>query len=297
MHDSLLKYKNARYFFITLIMLVACVLIYASQGDKQPANGGTWQGYVLGSLGAVLIVWLTALGRRKRNYTSALGSLQGWASAHVYLGSSLLVVVTLHCAVQFGYNIHTLAYVLMSLVILSGMGGVYVYMRYPRLTARNRANSSREELFSELSQLNDNVRQRSKRCDAQLQTVIDSAIDRTQIGGGLMAQLLAIDHSQLLTVPDEHSQSMVTTRKSNKDQSLVVDFIAQQIPRSRKTEESANLQELLTILCRRQVLLRKIRKDIQLQGWMQIWLYLHIPLTISLLFALAAHIVSVFFYW
>ena len=61
MHDNILKYKNARYFFVTLAVLVICALIYASQGGEQPANGGTWQGYVLGTLGAVLIVWLTAL--------------------------------------------------------------------------------------------------------------------------------------------------------------------------------------------------------------------------------------------
>ena len=57
MHDTLLKFKNGRYFYLSLALLVICILIYASQGGKQPANGGTWQGYVLGTLGAVLIVF------------------------------------------------------------------------------------------------------------------------------------------------------------------------------------------------------------------------------------------------
>jgi hypothetical protein len=297
MHDNILKYKNARYFYITLVMLVICALIYASQGDRQPANGGTWQGYVLGTLAALLIVWLTALGKRKRNYASRMGSLQGWASAHVYLGTSLLIVATLHCAVQFGYNVHTLAYLLMCLVIFSGFAGVYVYMRYPSLGARNRANSSREQLFVELGGLNKSVRQLAKLCDPAVQSVVESAVDRTNIGGGVVTQLLARDASQMLLVADEDSLSTAANRVSNKDQSAVVDYIGQRIPRSRKQQESAYLQELLTMLCRRQALLRKIRKDIQLQSWMQIWLYIHIPLTIALLFALAVHIVSVFFYW
>jgi len=248
-------------------------------------------------LAAVLIVWLTALGKRKRNYASSLGSMQGWASAHVYLGTSLLIVATLHCAVQFGYNVHTLAYVLMCLVIFSGFGGVYVYMRYPQLIKRNRGNSSRKTLFTELGGLNDGVRQLSKRCASSIHAVVDSAIDRTQIGGGLVAQLGAVDRSQMLKVADGHNQSTAALRVSNKDQEAVVDFVAQRIPRTRKQEEAANLQSLLTMLCRRQTLLRKIRKDIQLQGWMQVWLFLHIPLTVSLLFALTLHIVSVFFYW
>ena len=44
---------------------------------SQPPNGGTWQGYVLGTIGALLIVWLTLLGVRKRRYSSTLGTRAG----------------------------------------------------------------------------------------------------------------------------------------------------------------------------------------------------------------------------
>ncbi|MBL4828156.1 MAG: hypothetical protein JKY66_10690, partial [Spongiibacteraceae bacterium] len=178
-----------------------------------------------------------------------------------------------------------------------GFGGVYVYMRYPALGARNRFNRSREEMFSELNFLNDGVRQIGRLCDTEVQVVVDSAIDRTNIGGGVFAQLLAKDSSLLLMSIAGAGPSMASTTSSNKDQHVVVDFIAKRIPRSSKKDEAANLQELLVRLCRRQTLLRKIRKDIQLQGWMQVWLFILIPLTIALLFALTIHIVSVFFYW
>lgn len=293
MHESVLKYKGARYFTISILMLIACFFIYWSQGGRQPPNGGTWQGYVLGTLGALLIVWLTALGMRKRAYGSSLGSMQGWVSAHIYLGGALLIVATLHSAAQFGWNVHTLAYVLMFLVIISGFFGIYVYMRYPRLGAMNRSESSREDLFTELGALNDSVRKLSKVCDAEVQVVVDSAVDRTNIGGGVMAQLLATDSSQMLV----SEQGTAVRPIENKDQARVVEFVGQRIPRSTKKDASANLQHLLVMLCRRQNLLRKIRKDIRLQGWLKIWLYFHVPLTIALLFSLTIHIVSVFFYW
>ena len=71
----------------------------------------------LGAVGALLIVWLTWLGVRKRSYSSTLGSVQGWTSAHVYLGTACLIIASLHSALQFGWNVHTLSYILMCVVI------------------------------------------------------------------------------------------------------------------------------------------------------------------------------------
>jgi hypothetical protein len=34
-----------------------------------------------------------------------------------------------------------------------------------------------------------------------------------------------------------------------------------------------------------------------LYGWLKIWLYFHVPITIALLVALVLHILVTFFYW
>ena len=39
------------------------------------------------------------------------------------------------------------------------------------------------------------------------------------------------------------------------------------------------------------------RRDVQLKAWLDLWLYIHVPLSIALVVTLAIHIVSVFFYW
>src|SRR5687767_5436918 len=95
-HRNLLLYRGARYLWWSLGLLTLSAVLYGTQGDLQPPNGGTWQGYVLGTIGALLIVWLTVLGVRKRSYRSTMGTVQGWTSAHVYLGTALLVIATLH---------------------------------------------------------------------------------------------------------------------------------------------------------------------------------------------------------
>ena len=113
MHQSFLQYRGKRYLWIGLALCVVAVLAYGWHAPLSPPNGGTWLGYTLGTIGALLILWLTALGVRKRSYSSTLGTVQGWVSAHVYLGLALLIVATLHTGFQFGWNVHTLAYVLM----------------------------------------------------------------------------------------------------------------------------------------------------------------------------------------
>ena len=83
----------------------------------------------------------------------------------------------------------------------------------------------------------------------------------------------------------------------NPEQQQVFDFVGTRLPRAAKGAEAANLQQLIVLLCRRQAVLRRIRRDIRLYGWLKIWLYFHVPVTIALLIALVLHIVVTFFYW
>ena len=71
-HRNLLLFRGARYLWWSLGLLIISGVIYATQGTVQPPNGGTWQGYVLGSIGGLLILWLTFLGVRKRSYNSTM---------------------------------------------------------------------------------------------------------------------------------------------------------------------------------------------------------------------------------
>ncbi len=288
-HQSLLKHAGGRYLWWSLALLALCLALFVTQGDRQPPNGGTWQGYVLGSIGALLIVWLSLLGVRKRSYRSTMGSVQGWVSAHVYLGTVLLVVGTLHSAAQMNWNVHTLAYVLMCVVILSGLFGAYVYLAYPRLLSRNRAGATREELFAELFELDRQGQEMAGYCDPEVQSAVKSAIQRTMVGGGPLQQLLGRDASKMTGAggATEHNQ----------DQQPVIDLVGRRVPRADKASEAANLQALVTLLCRRQTILRRLREDIRLQGWLKVWLYVHVPLTVALLGALAVHILTTFFYW
>lgn len=290
-HESILGYARARYLWWAVLLVIVSVLLFVTQGGAQPPNGGTWQGYVLGTIGALLIAWLALLGIRKRSYKSTTGKVPGWTSAHVYLGSALLVVATLHSAGQLGWNVHSVSYVFMLIVIVSGFYGVYTYINYPVALAGNRSGSSRAALFAELYELNVQARAAAVRAPNEINVAVTSAIERTAIGGSIYAQLLGRD-SSLYVPPDGTGKP-----RRNPDQQPVIDLIADRIPKSSKVAETELLENLLEVFCRRQAILRRIATDIRLQGRIRFWLLIHVPLSIALILALVVHITTTFIYW
>ncbi len=288
---GLLRYRDYRYLWVALALSAAGGALYLTQGGDapQPANGGTWQGYVLGGVGTLLIVWLSLLGIRKRRYRSRLGTVQGWASAHVYLGLSLLVIATLHCAVQFGINVHTLAYLLLLGVVFSGIFGTWAYTALPDRVASNNAGRAIALSAAELTELDRDILRLATQCDAELQSLVASAVELTGVGGGTLARLRRRDGSRLRLADGSTA--------ANGDQQAVIDRLAAAVPAASRRREAQVLNALLDAFGRRQVLLRRLREDARLAALLRSWLFLHVPLTAALLAALAVHIVTVFLYW
>jgi hypothetical protein len=291
---SFLGRSGRRHALYAGLLVLLSIAVYATQPASLPPNGGSWQGYVLGTLGALLILWLALLGLRKRSYRSTLGSVQGWVAAHVMFGLALLVVATLHSAFQIGWNVHSLAYVLMCVVIASGVYGLYVYLRLPRRLAALHAGRRREDWLTTLNRVDAEMRGSAQQADALTLAVVESAIDRTALGGGVLAQVLGRDHSRMI---DPEAQPAGSRTLSNRGQRALLDYLAARVPRARKREEAEALQTLLGLAAQRTRALEVLRGSVALQARLQLWLYLHIPLTVGLIAALVVHVLTVFLYW
>src|SRR5438067_5354007 len=123
-HEGFLRHKRFRWAKIATLLCAAAMALYASVDVPGRHYGGTAPGYLLGTVAVLLILWLTLLGVRKRAMTRGRWSLKGWTSAHVWLGLALVVLATLHSGFRFGPDVHTLAWALMMLVVLSGLYGI-----------------------------------------------------------------------------------------------------------------------------------------------------------------------------
>ncbi|HFD11879.1 MAG TPA: hypothetical protein ENJ32_05355 [Crenotrichaceae bacterium] len=296
MHQSFIRYKNYRYAVYATMLSFVVIIAYVLDAPYQPVNGGTFLGYTLGTLGAFIIVFLMWLGVRKRSYYSSLGSVTGWLSAHIYLGLALFLIATLHSGFQFGWNIHTLTYVLMCLVIGSGCWGIYTYLKYPSLMAQFRNESSHTEVSENLRDLDQQALRLATSIDKQSHELVADAIRRTDIGASLWAQLSAKDGSKLMINSDKQSTDTANI-VDNKEQHALIVTLAGKLAGSTNVDEITSIQELLEITGNRAALLKKLQKEKQLQSLLQIWLFVHLPLSFALLAALAIHITTVFFYW
>ncbi len=297
MHESLLSYRRLRYLWVASALALASIAAYAWHRPPEPPNGGTWLGYTLGTIGALLILWLLAFGLRKRAYGSRLGTVQGWLSAHVYLGAALLVVVTLHAGWQVGWNVHTLAYALTWLVVVSGFGGVWLYLRYPAQMSANRAEQTREQMLSELADLDRLCARQAAAAGGDYPELLASNRDRTLIGGGAWALLTAQDRSSIVLPTGPGGAATAQRPQPNPGQERLLDWLGARLSESTDGDRSRLIQELIRLVTERRVLLARLQRDAQIRAWLEAWLYLHVPASFALLAALIAHVVSVFVYW
>ena len=287
-----------------MALSLLCIALYALHDPTDPPNGGTWLGYTLGTLTGGICIWLAWLGVRKRQFSQGASNLRSWVSAHVYLGLSLLVIGSLHAGFQFGWNVHTLAYVFMVLVIVSGIYGIVVYARYPSLITRNRRGTDPDGLLREILDIDNDLLKLADNVGGRTQEVVARSVQRTRIGGGWLAQLRGIrgnpSAEAIATVLDEADTSKKPAADADKKQASMSEtmmFMASRVFKAEDPQRTEKLRRITAQLARKQDLVARLNRDITHRARMRAWLFLHIPLTEGLLAALLVHVIAVFFYW
>ena len=275
-HEGFLRYRHMFWAKIALGVSLLLIVTYLLVDIEPRANGGSWYGYTLGTIGVLLIAWLTMLGVRKRMMTPGRWSLKAWTSAHVYLGLALIVIGTLHTGFQLGWNVHTLAWALMMIVIVSGVFGIIAYSLLPSRLGANRGEATEEEMLGALHDIDRRLFEAAQPLDTEHTVIVEMAMDEDPFRGSLLRWLRG------------HWRGGGTAR-------ALAEMRARVHPGAAESDEIFDRIE--TLLARRQAALSRIRRHLRYKSLLQIWLYVHVPMTFALIAALSAHIVSVFFYW
>jgi len=275
-HESFLRYRKFRWLKIGAILSLLTVIIYLFVDVQPRHNGGSWLGYLLGTIGALLIFWLSMLGIRKRAMTRGRWSLKAWTSAHVYLGLALIVVGTLHSGFQFGWNVHTLAYALMILVIVSGIYGISVYAMLPQGLSDSRSEMTGPQMIHSINQLDKQIQISAQPLSDEDSAVVIGSLGEDPFGGGVWRRLSG-------AYPRCGNGAALRVIRARHDEAT--------------GKEAQALDQVLQLLEKKAAGLQRLRGYIRRRALLEVWLFVHIPLTFVLIAALVAHVVSVFFYW
>ena len=275
-HDGFLSAGGFKWAKIALAISIVTLIIYIIHNPQPRPNGGSWYGYTLGTIGAVLILWLTMLGVRKRAMTPGRWSLKSWTSAHVWLGLTLIVIGTLHTGFQFGWNVHTLAYALMMLVILSGLFGVFAYATLPAALSNNRNEVTEPQMLEGLRAVDRQLHDAAQGLGQHHADLVRASLEQDPFGGGLWARL----SGRYPGCATRAAQAALRSETAYK-------------PRIGDDP----LEKIDALLEKKEAMLARVRRHLRIRALLEIWLYVHVPVTFALIAALTAHIVAVFFYW
>jgi len=274
---TLLTYRSGRYLWGAVIGAVALLLSYSYYARTTIPSGSTVWGLVYGWIGLLAILVLMFLGIRKRWYFSRLGTLQGWMSAHVYLGLLTLLIIPLHAGFHFGWDVHTLAYVLLVVVVLSGIVGLFVYLTVPAILTTHESGMLPDMLEAEIDQILKEMKhlaadksdtfqrlyeEEARRCrelGSQGWSILFTRVDQ----GAILAQRTRDLHNQLADIPEIDQEDF------SRFAGLVL----------RKTELEAYLAG-----------------QMRLKNGLQAWLYVHVPVSIAMVAAVGIHLLVVLYY-
>ena len=255
---------------MNLAVLVLLSVVYLFDTPVGGPNGGTWVGYTYGVLATAGIVYLMWFGIRKRSYHARYTTLQGCLSAHVWLGVSLGVIVPLHSGFSFGMNVHTLAYALMMVVVLSGIWGAMQYGSLAPQIQSHRGGATLKKLLEQQLLLNNEIQSLGyQKSDAFLALI--QKID-FEFNPSFWAAVLG------------RGPSTISTAQT----ASLLDVLPE--------KEHEDAVKVIKLIDRKQELVQTMLTEVKIMARLKLWLYLHLPVSFALLAALAVHIFSVFYY-
>lgn len=277
--ENILNYNKALWFKIFLISLILLIISYIAYAHYvENPNGATFIGLLYGIIGLLAIILLMYYGVRKRTYNTTFGTLKGWLSFHVYIGFLTLIIVPMHAGFKFGVNVHTLSFLLMAIVVLSGIFGAYFYLNFPiRFTKYGNEllyDGFDEEIKKIVNQMRGLAKNKSKYFIDITEEAISYGVPAGQRGWWLVFNL------------------------GIKGLSSEKGYLSQMDKDIGKIQESEreDFQRLAILSLQKIELQRRFIAQMRIKNVLESWLYIHLPVSFVMLLALAVHIVSVIYY-
>ena len=258
--------------FWVFLALAASYAVYDWREDFT--HGGSPTGVTYGVLGTLSVLVLLYFGVRKRSYRSRWGTLEAWLQSHLYLGLLAAVLILFHTGFRFQDKVAVAAFAVLLVVVASGVWGALVYTSVPRRLTEVEGDLTPEQMDEQLNQLARTMARLASGKSEPFQKVCQ----------GLLAELL----------PPRLAgwKLLFGAARERRDETAPW---AAQLSRVRASEQE-DLRQLLVLARQRRELHQRLLVQQRYRNLLDVWLYLHVPLSIALVALVAAHLVAVFFF-
>lgn len=119
--------------------------VYALSPPPNGPWGNTWTGLTFGVLVLLMILFAGALGVRKKVLLLRVGRVQTWTKGHLWVGALSLPFMLYHGAFQWGGPLTTVLFILLILVVLSGILGAALQHTLPTVMMSDLPNEATYE--------------------------------------------------------------------------------------------------------------------------------------------------------
>ena len=257
--------------------LIGLSALYAGYAMTQYPHGGSMIGISYGVLGLIIILILMYFGVRKRQYQSSFGTLQSWLHSHIYLGILVFVIILFHSGFRFHDKIAVSAFVLLTVVVASGILGAVLYTVVPPKLINVEANLSAGEISEQINQLAQSMSRLASHQSGAFQRVCDYLIESEHPGPSAGWRILF---------------SGLARQRLESNAATLNNLIANVHP-----DENAQLTQLLVLARQRTQLHDRLIRKQKYINIMAVWLYIHLPISFAMMAAVVAHIAAFFWYW
>jgi len=253
----------------------AALWFWAKEQDRF-LHGGSTEGLTFGIAGLLLMVVLYLFGIRKRAYRSSVGKLETWLHSHIWLGLLAMLFILFHTGFRFEDGLALWAFGVLVAVVASGIVGVFLYMVMPRFFTDVGSNPPPEDASKDLQQIAKAMARTARGKSPEFQRVfrilLRRARPRTLAGWRLLFGRRRLEKAgEMPRRLKDHVQAVG------------------------KGEEDA-LRHLLVLSRQHEELERRLAHQQFFRNWLDVWLWIHLPLSLALIVLVVAHVVSAAWY-
>ena len=250
--------------------------------------GGTPVGLAFGTIAFAIFIFGVLLSLRKKLVLWRIGSVQSWLRAHIWLTLLTVPLVLFHSGFRLGGPSTILLMALYAVVMVSGIYGLILQHRIPRLMQERFPN---EVVYEQIPHLRSQLFRAAQTMAASLKSS-----SRVTVSAGPASAVDPESEAALVTLLEEQVMPYLKVKRAGRrgldDSSYAEDTF--RFVRLKVAEPYRERVGEIQGWCEER---RMLDGQLRLHHWLHAWLFLHVPVSFLLLLLTAWHgFVSLFYY-